>query len=67
MYVEPTMISWLLILGASLCAFMIGREWSRRNNEATIEEAINYLCDEGFIKHKVLPDGQVEIIRFDEK
>ena len=67
MYLDPVLIQWALIGGASICAFMAGREWGGRKTNDTIEDTINYLCNEGYIKHKINSDGEIEIQKlFDE-
>jgi len=66
MFIDPTIISWLLITGASLCAFMIGRSWDNMNRETIIESTIQYLIDNNFIKAKKV-DGEWEILELDEK
>jgi hypothetical protein len=64
--IDPHIISWLLIGGASLCAFMIGREVQSGKDEQIIESTISYLCDNNYVKHKVLDDGEIELIKLDE-
>ena len=65
MFIDPTIISWLLITGASFCAFMIGRSWDNMNRETIIESTIQYLIDNNFIKAKKI-DGEWEILELDE-
>jgi magnesium-transporting ATPase (P-type) len=66
MFIDPTLISWILILATSLCAFMIGRSWDKMNREEIIENTIQYLIDNNFIKAKKI-NGEWEIIELDEK
>ena len=66
MFIDPTLISWLLIIGASLCAFIIGRSWDKMNRETIIESTLQYLIDNNFIKAKKI-DGEWEILELDEK
>lgn len=66
MFVDPTLISWLLIAGSSLCAFMIGRSWDKMNRETIVESTIQYLIDNNFIKAEKV-DGEWEILELDEK
>jgi len=66
MFIDPTLISWILILAASLCAFMIGRSWDKMNREEIIENTIQYLIDNNFIKAKKI-NGEWEILELDEK
>ena len=66
MFIDPTLISWIIILAASLCAFMIGRSWDKMNREDIIETTIQYLIDNNFIKAKKI-NGEWEILELDEK
>lgn len=66
MFIDPTLISWILILATSLCAFMIGRSWDKMNREEIIENTIQYLIDNNFIKAKKI-NGEWEILELDEK
>lgn len=61
MYIDPTYVQWALIISASICAFMAGREWGGRQTNNTIEDTINYLCNEGYIRHNINSDGEIEI------
>tara|TARA_R100001377_G_C3133663_1_gene90197 strand:- start:160 stop:363 length:204 start_codon:yes stop_codon:yes gene_type:complete len=67
MYLDPEVMSWLLIGGASICAFMVGKEWGARQTDSTIETCIEYLCAEGYINHTTNDDGEIEIIKCKEK
>jgi hypothetical protein len=40
---------------------MAGREWGGRQTNNTIEDTINYLCNEGYIRHNINSDGEIEI------
>lgn len=66
MYLDPTIVSWLLIGGASFTAFMIGRSWTRYNQDLIIENTIKYMIDNGFVKWKMV-DGELEIIPLDQE
>ena len=65
MYLDPTIVSWLLIGGASLCAFMIGRNVGQGNKDEVIENTIIYLVENGFVKSKKV-DGELELMKLDE-
>ena len=67
MHLDPELVQWVIIGGATLCAFMIGREWGNKDKNDLIEDTITYLCEEGFIKFNKRADGEIEIIRIDEK
>ena len=67
MYVDPISMSWAFILGASWCAFMVGKYWGGQSQSNTIEDTIAYLCEEGYVKHKHNSDGEIEIIKINEE
>ena len=67
MYIAPEIINWLLIGGASVCAFMIGRELSFRKSDKVAEATIEYLYEYGYVKGKRLSDGDLEIFKIDEE
>lgn len=60
------MIGWVLIGGASLCAFMIGKLIGQKEHDQTIENTINYLIDEGFLRYKKV-NGEIEIIKLNDE
>lgn len=61
MFLDPVIISWILIGGASLCAFMIGKIWGERNTEEIINNTIVYLIENNFIKARKI-NGEWEIL-----
>lgn len=67
MYISPEIINWLLIGGASVCAFMIGREFSFKSWDRAAEATIEYLYENGYVKGKRLPDGDLEIFKINEE
>lgn len=66
MYIDPITIQWLIIGGAAFCAFMIGKLLGEKKLEDQIEDTIEYLIQEGFIKARRNGLGQWEIEKFDE-
>lgn len=60
------LISWILIGGASLCAFMIGKHVGEKDQNTTIENTINFLIDEGFLRWR-RNNGEIELIKLDEE
>lgn len=66
MFVDPSLISWLIIAAASICSFMIGISVSKYTREQIIEETIVYLIQNNFIKAKKV-DGEWEILDLDNK
>lgn len=61
--INQEIISWALILGASLCAYMIGRDHKSTRHDLVIESAIEFLVDGGYIKTEINEDGDLEIIK----
>lgn len=66
MYLDPTIVSWLLIGCASVCAFMVGRN-SVRTTEQVIEYTILYLIHNGYLRARQSDEGEWDIIPLDEK
>jgi len=64
MYIDPTIVSWLLIGGASLCAFMAGIAWGQDKQEKIISDTIMYLIHNNYVKAKQV-DGEWEILDLD--
>lgn len=59
-------ISWILLAAASFCAFMIGRLWSNRlPPEFIIENTIEYLIANDYIRAERDEDGEWEISKID--
>lgn len=66
-YISVQTIQWLLIASASFCAFMIGKAISKRNSDELIENTIQYLIENKFVRWKRDENGEIEIIPIDEK
>lgn len=66
MFIDPIIVNWLLLAGASICAFMIGFKINQNSKEEVIEETILYLIHNNFIEAKKV-DGEWEIIELDKK
>lgn len=67
MYLDPVFIQWAIILGASYCAYMVGKNQHAKERDDTIEDTITYLCEEGYIRHRNLADGEIEIMPWNTK
>ena len=65
MYIDPIIIQYILIAGASVCTFMIGLLWSDNKREAIIESTIMYLVENNYVKAKHI-DGEIELLPLDE-
>lgn len=66
MFIDPIIIQWALIGGASFAAFMIGLGWSKNSKEAAINDTIIYLIENNFVKSRLV-DGEHELIPLDEE
>jgi len=60
MYLDPTLISWLLLGAASVCAFMVGKNWGFEEKEEIIESTILYLIENNFVRAKKV-NGEWEL------
>ena len=61
MYLDPTIVSWLLIGGASFCSFMIGRTFNSLSRDEIIENTIVWMIDNNFVKAHKNIDGEWEL------
>ena len=66
MYIDPIIISWLLITAASCAAFMIGKSWSDSQKDEIIENTILYLIHNNMIRAEKSADGEWEILELEE-
>jgi hypothetical protein len=62
MIIDPGFIAAGAALICAACGYGIGRNALNATNEKAIEETIVYLCENGYVKHRELEDGEVEII-----
>jgi len=68
MILIPTVyMLWILMFGASLCAYMIGRHMSLRDTDLVIENTIKFLVDNELVKWKYDENGEIELLPLDEK
>lgn len=58
---------WILMAGASICAYMIGRHMSLRDNDLVIENTIKFLVENELVKWKYDENGEIELLPLDEK
>ena len=63
-YVDPNLAAALISGGIFFVSYTLGKSRGEGNHEKTIETTIDHLIDEGFIKTKKLPNGEVEMIPF---
>ncbi len=67
MFIDPIIISWLLLACASATAFMIGKSWSDSQKEEVIENTILYLIHNNMVRAEKTADGEWEILELDEE
>jgi Ni,Fe-hydrogenase I cytochrome b subunit len=67
MYIDPITLNWILIGAASVCAGMIGYYFGRKSDEVVIANTITYLAQEGFVRSFHNSEGELELIKLNEK
>jgi len=67
MYIDPVLLNWILIIGCSFCAGMAGWSYGQKKTEDNIVDGLLYLIQNGFIRHKTNSDGELEIMKLNEK
>lgn len=57
-----------LLVSASIfgCAYMIGKNHGEGNKDETIEDTIQSLIDNGFLRYTRNRSGELEILKLDE-
>ena len=63
-YIDPLFAATVLSGGIFFVSYMLGKWRGEGNHEKTIEITIDHLIDEGFIRTKRMPNGEVEMIPF---
>ena len=58
---------WILMGGASFCAYMIGRHVSLKDTDTVIENTIKVLADNELVNWKYDENGDIELLPLDEK
>lgn len=61
-------ITSTILIGGALVSvsFYLGREYGKSYANDHVEDAIVYLCEEGYIKHKQNLRGEIELIKINE-
>jgi len=68
MWIDPIVINWLFFGGAAFIGFMIGKLQGEGKRDIIVGDTITYLCEEGYIKHRYIDDGEeIEIFPHTEK
>tara|TARA_R110000868_G_scaffold398071_1_gene671045 strand:+ start:257 stop:472 length:216 start_codon:yes stop_codon:yes gene_type:complete len=63
LFIDPLYATILVAGGIFFVSYMLGKSRGEGNHEKTIEITIDHLIEQGFIKTKNLPDGEVEMIQ----
>jgi hypothetical protein len=63
LFIDPLYATILVAGGIFFVSYMLGKSRGEGNYEKTIEITIDHLIEQGFIKTKNLPDGEVEMIQ----
>lgn len=65
MYIDPTLIGWLFYGAASLCGFMLGRIIGAGDRTRVIEETVDHLIENDFVKYRIV-DDEIILIKKNE-
>lgn len=63
-YISDTVISWLLIGGASVCSFMIAKAWYDPHKISGI--TIEFLYEQGYVRGHRDEDGTLHLKKINE-
>lgn len=57
-----------LLVSASIfgCAFMLGKDFGQGKKDEVIEDTIQHLIDNGFLRYTRNRSGELEILKLDE-
>jgi|GEM_PF-1370428 hypothetical protein len=64
---DPFTVTLLTIAGCSIASFMIGYNLNRIHKDEVINNTITYLCDNGFIKHYVTENNEIELVELNKE
>jgi hypothetical protein len=62
-----TSVQWILLIGVSISAFMIGKNYATMKMEEVIEHTILALIEQRMIKAKRDASGEYEIFEYDQE
>jgi len=63
---SPDIIMWILFAAACGCTFMIGKLYSERDVNLTVDSTIKYLIQHNMIRWQRDENGEIEILTLDE-
>lgn len=66
MYIEPEYLALGYGLGIALMGYLIGRNALSVTKDIIIADTIEWLCDEGYIKHSIDADDDIVIKKLSE-
>lgn len=68
MFIDIDLITmqWLIFIGASVCAFMIGYLINNVSQDKIMEATILYLVDKKMVKWKKDENGEIELMPIDD-
>jgi len=67
MFETITSVQWILLIGVSISAFMIGKNYATMKMEQIIEHTILALIEQRMIKAKRDASGEYEIYEYDQE
>jgi len=67
MFETITSVQWVLLIGVSISAFMIGKNYATMKMEQIIEHTILALIEQRMIKAKRDASGEYEIYEYDQE
>lgn len=57
------LITFAFIGAMAVCVYMILRNIAHYHRDKTINDTILYLCDQGYIKHYMTENNELEIVK----
>ncbi len=67
MFETITSVQWVLLIGVSISAFMIGKNYATMKMEQIIEHTILALIEQRMIKARKDASGEYEIYEYDQE
>jgi hypothetical protein len=67
MFETITSVQWILLIGVSISAFMIGKNYATMKMEQIIEHTILALIEQRMIKARKDASGEYEIYEYDQE
>lgn len=60
--ISTQVVLWILLAGASVSAYMVGRNLSQRTNDEMINATILYLVDNNLVRWQEDENGEIELL-----